>query len=304
MRIAATPEDTERTECGKPPVMLIHGMWCRPHVWANFRNFYEERGYRVVTPRLRHHNMESGSRPHGDLGTTSLLHYAADLEAEIRALGDKPLVIGHSMGGLLTQMLAARDLVRACVLLASAHCAPLVTVSASVARIFIRELTTPSFWNKLQKPSYAAMRWGVLNAFSEAEARDLYASLIPESGRSLFEIALWYFDRQRAALVDANQVNCPLLFMTGEHDRITPARLAARMAGYFGERARFEKLPGHAHWLPSEPGWQRIAERSLHFFEHEAGQAAEPAYSAARRGMGLRPRTSLPGSAPVASPLR
>lgn len=250
-------------------LMLIHGMWSRPHVWANFRRFFEDRGYRVVTPMLRLHDIEPGAKPHPEFGTLSVRHYADDLEAEIRALGCRPFVIGHSMGGLLAQLLAARGLTRGAALLASTHCAPVFAFEWSSVRIFMRELAGP-FWRLPHLPSYEAMRWGVLNGFDEEEARELYATLIPESGRCFFEIAFWYLDRHRAALINAADIKCPMLFMTGSRDRITAPRLARKTVEYFGPKARFELKPGHGHWLPSEPGWEMIAARAAHFFESEA----------------------------------
>ncbi|HEX7775067.1 MAG TPA: alpha/beta hydrolase [Parvibaculum sp.] len=261
-----------KMEVNGQTIVLVHGMWSRPHVWANFRAFFEDRGYRVLTPTLRHHDMEPGAEPHPMLGTTSVLDYAADIEAEIATLDHKPFIVGHSMGALVAQILAARGLVRGAALLSTAPCAPLLTFDPVVVRIFLRELMTTRFWRRPQLPSYRAMRWGVLNGLSERDARNVYASLIPESGRSLFEIAFWYLDPRRSALVDARKIQCPLLLLTGLDDRLTPARMALRAAEYFGTKARLELLAGHAHWLPSETGWEVIAERTARFFEIEAPQ--------------------------------
>ncbi|MEN6542038.1 alpha/beta hydrolase [Parvibaculum sp.] len=254
-------------------IVLIHGMWSRPDVWTNFRHYFEDRGYRVLTPALRHRSGGQDAAPHPELGRTSLRDYAADLEAEIRALDEPPFIIGHSMGGLLAQMLAARGLLRAGVLLASAHCGPIVALDSHVARIFAGTMLRPRFWEKPQLPSYRTMRWGVLNGCSEDEARELYARLIPESGRALAEIAFNYLDPHRTSLIRREEIDCPLLFLTGRHDRITSPVLAQRNAEHFGPMARFELLPRHAHWLPSENGWERIAERAAYFFEHEAARA-------------------------------
>lgn len=274
-------------------LVLIHGMWSRPHVWANFKIFFEDRGYRVVTPLLRHHDIEPGMEPHPELGDLSLLNYADDLEAEIRALGCRPFVIGHSMGGALAQILAARGVTRGAALLASAHCAPVWAFDINLIRIFGRILMRREFWKEPQLPSYELMRWAALNVFEEQEARDLYASLIPESGRSLFELAFWYLDRNRAALVDAEKVSCPLLFITGAQDRLTTPRLGARTARYYGPKARFELKPGHGHWLPSESGWELIAARAAHFFEAEAPRLESGAASAETAPAIWRPQTDI-----------
>src|SRR3989338_9015182 len=93
-----------------PAVMLIHGMWSRPHVWDGFRAYFEDRGYEVIVPTLRHHEAAADGLPHPELATTSVADYASDIAREIGKLGRKPLVIGHSMGGLIAQLLAARPL--------------------------------------------------------------------------------------------------------------------------------------------------------------------------------------------------
>src|SRR5690606_2018807 len=123
-----------------------------------------------------------------------------DLEAEISRLDDKPFVVGHSMGGTVAQMLAARGLVRGATLLATAHCAPVFALTPSVVTIFLRELMMTPFWRSTFLPSYKAMRHAMLNGLNERDARNLYASLIPESGRSFFELAFWYLDNRHAAL--------------------------------------------------------------------------------------------------------
>ena len=266
-------------------VVLIHGMWSRPNVWTNFRHFLEHHGYRVITPTLRHHTSEPGEACHPELATTSLLDYAADLEREIRLLDEKPFIIGHSMGGTLAQMLAARGLTHGTALLAIAHCAPLLTFNRSVWRFFIREAHKLSFWRRTQFPSYRIMRDICLNGFNEHDANNLYATLIPESGRVIFELAFWFLDHQRAALVDAKKIDCPMLMLTGTNDYLTPLSVTRRLVSYYGPNARLEALPGRAHWLPLEPGWQEVAKRVCHFMEHEvplhktkAGAEQAPAF--------------------------
>jgi len=114
------------------------------------------------------------------------------------------------------------------------------------------------------------MRYGILNGLPKAEREAMYATLVPESGRAFFEIAYWFLDRRRATAINPADVSCPLLMLTGTNDRLTPVHMTKRVVEGYEGRARLETLPGHAHWLPSEPGWERIAERTAAFFEIEA----------------------------------
>lgn len=80
-------------------ILMIHGMWGSGEYWETYAKHFEKRGYRCVRPTLRFHDMNPEEMPDPRLGTTSLLDYAADLEKEIRALKEVPILMGHSMGG-------------------------------------------------------------------------------------------------------------------------------------------------------------------------------------------------------------
>jgi len=101
-------------------IVMIHGMWGGSWCWDNYRSFFEKRGFRCHTPVLRHHDVRPQDQPPEALGRVSLKDYADDLEAYIRDMDDAPIIIGHSMGGLLAQMLGARGLGKGLALLTPA----------------------------------------------------------------------------------------------------------------------------------------------------------------------------------------
>ena len=98
-------------------IFLIHGMWGGPWYWENYKHVFEQQGYRCIAATLPFHDMAPGDVPDPRLGTCSLLDYAAAIEQEIRRIGLKPIIVGHSMGGLLAQILGSRGLAKALVLL-------------------------------------------------------------------------------------------------------------------------------------------------------------------------------------------
>ena len=256
--------------CEKPVVMLIHGMWSHPGVWKNFRAFLEARGYEVIVPALRHHENASGDLPHPSLGSTSIADYYSDLAQEICKLRQQPFLIGHSMGGLIAHMLAARGLARAVVGLAPAPAAGTLMLDPRPFWFFRHETLRPAFWRRTQLPSFRSMQYGVLNRIPGSGQEELYAAFKPESGRAVCEIAYWFLDRRRTTWINPADVGCPMLFLTGADDRLTPLRVTERSAEPYDGWLKVEALKGHAHWLPAEPGWERIAERAAHFFEKEA----------------------------------
>ena len=129
-------------------IVMIHGMWEKPWVWDNYKKFFEKKGYRCIATTLRYHDIDPKDTPDPRLGTTSLLDYTADLEKEIRKLGDKPILMGHSMGGLLAQILGGRGLAKALVLLTPAAPTGVWPLTPSVIRSFWSVMTKWAFWRK------------------------------------------------------------------------------------------------------------------------------------------------------------
>jgi pimeloyl-ACP methyl ester carboxylesterase len=136
-------------------LFMIHGMWGGPRDFDNFKGRFEAEGFRCGTPTLRYHDMDPRGEPDPRVGTTSLLDYAADLETEIRALGAKPILFGHSMGGLLAQMLGARGLAKALVLVTPASPAGIIAITPSVIRSFWSVQTRWGFWRKPMRQTFA-----------------------------------------------------------------------------------------------------------------------------------------------------
>ena len=237
---------------------MVHGAFCGPWVFDTFRAPFEAAGYQVHTPALRHH-LEKGAKPPRALGNTSLIDYSHDLEKFIDTLASPPIILGHSLGGLLAQMLAARGKARALVLLAP--CPPwgilpstILEVASAHALFFAGD-----FWSQILKPEYWVAAANSLDHLDPAERHKVFSRFVPESGRATFEIMHWALDRRRAAHVNARAVTCPVLCLVGEHDKINPPSTVRRIAERYEGRAEFRELARHSHWLLGEAGWEAIA---------------------------------------------
>lgn len=250
-------------------ILMIHGMWCGSWAWKNQINFFEEKGLICKAPNLRFH--EEGSRnPHPDLRITSLLDYADDLEKDALSLrekyGDRPIGMGHSMGGLLGQMLASRKLFKALILLAPAIPRGIDSVEPSVLEFFLPMLVKArNFWRKPIKPSFDNAARFMLNKFPKDEQREIYKKLCHESGRVAFEIGFWQLEWfRRASKVRYKKIDCPVRVVVGENDEITPVVPVKKNVEKYKKKSSanlvFRVYPNHSHWLPSEPGWERITE--------------------------------------------
>jgi non-heme chloroperoxidase len=127
-------------------IFMIHGMWGGDWYWENYIKYFGDKGYLCVPTTLRYHDMDPKSLPDPRLGTTSILDYADDIEKEIRKLGGKPIIMGHSMGGLLTQILASRGLAKAAVLITTASPRGILALKPSVIKSFFSIMMKPGFW--------------------------------------------------------------------------------------------------------------------------------------------------------------
>jgi pimeloyl-ACP methyl ester carboxylesterase len=245
---------------------MIHGAFCGPWALDGLKQKFEDAGYAVSAPCLRFHDQKPVPAA---LGTTGLCDYADDLEAEVRALGAAPILVGHSMGGLLAQQLAARIEVRALILLAPS--APWGTPPTTLFEIGAAQALhlNPGYWNKVLEPNRDVALAHSLDKLPKHMRDEVYDRLVPESGRATFEIMNWGLDLNHASEVAAEKVTAPLLFLTGSEDRINPPSTVARIAALYGERATQEVLDGMGHWLIGEPGWERLAKRALEWLEQK-----------------------------------
>ena len=257
----------------RPPVVMIHGAFCGGWAFAPWRALFEARGYKVFTPTLRHH--EGSSLSSGELAATSLTDYAGDLERLLDGIGEPAVLIGHSMGGLLAQMLAARGRAASLVLLAPS--APWGLLPSTPFELMSAQALylAGDFWHKTLRPE----RW-IASAHAldrlDAETHDaVLARMVPESGLATFEIMHWAFDLKRTSSVEARAVTCPILCFAGTKDRINPPATVQRIARRYRGRVQYRELKGFSHWPMAEPGWEKVADHTLFWLERIGIEADE-----------------------------
>jgi pimeloyl-ACP methyl ester carboxylesterase len=247
------------------PVVMIHGAFCGGWSFANWRDPYEARGFVVHTPTLRHHSSrEEAARL---LGGVSIREYCADIAALLGRFDSPPVVVGHSLGGLIAQMLAAQGRVRALILLAPL--APWGMVpSTPFEWMSMQALCWEGvFRNKSIPPRPQIAEIHALERLPEESRVAIVNRLVPESGLALFEAMHWFLDLHKTTFVEPRSVTCPILCIAGGRDRIVSATTVRRVARRYGGRARYELLRDHGHWLHGEPGWERIAAGSLNWLD-------------------------------------
>lgn len=255
-------------------IVMIHGMWGGGWYWGNYAKYFEEKGYRCITPTLPFHEMDPNDSPDPQLGNTSLLDYAEILEQGIDDLGEIPILMGHSMGGLLAQILASKGLAKALILLTPAPPSGIMALNLSVIRSFWSALTKWGFWKKPHRQTFNEAAYSLLNLMILKKQKETFEKFVYESGRAASEIGFWFFDPKRAANVDESKITCPVLVVAGAEDRITPASVVRKVADKYKAVSTYKEFPNHAHWVVEEPGWQEVAEYSFDWLNQALNKSA------------------------------
>jgi pimeloyl-ACP methyl ester carboxylesterase len=254
--------------------LLIHGMWGTSAVWRDWRAFLEARGWSVLAPSLRHHQAPP-LKPPLELGTTGLTDYARDLETMLRSLPEKPVIVGHSMGGLIALKLCARGLARAGVLLTPAPPSSVLALRMSNVLAFARIERQWGWWHKPHRATLKEALWHTFNTMDPREAARLHGTFVHDSGRALLEMGLPWLDRGGAARVAPADVVVPLLMVAAQHDRLTPPSVVRRIADRF-DGAEYREYPGQGHWVLGQPGWQKIAADATQWMDRQWQSSTSP----------------------------
>ncbi len=240
-------------------IFMIHGMWGGSWCWDNFKKYFEEMGYKCIVPILRYHNVSPLEKPDPRLGTVSLRDYADDLEKEIKNLSEEPIIMGHSMGGLLAQILASRGLGKMIVLLTPAPPAGINALKISVIRSFLSSFLKIGFWKRPMKQTFSEAVYSMMHLLPLEEQKKAYNKFVYESGRAACEIGFWFFDRHKSASVDESKIKCPMLVIAGKLDRITPASVVKKIAEKYKTVSTYKEFDNHTHWVIGEEKWEDVA---------------------------------------------
>lgn len=240
----------------KPPLLLIPGAFCGGWAFDELGPLLEAAGYPVRALDLPGHG------PGGSVVGRSLADYTRAVAEAADACDQPPVLIGHSMGGLVAQIAAGKSRVAALALLApSPAWGQAVTSAVELASAFALPTFRGAYWLEAITPDWATVREYTLDRLPLAEARAVHARMGPESGRALFEVLNWWLDPGMTAAAPPLQL--PALVMTGENDRVHPAATTGATAARLG--ARHLVLPEMSHWTLSGPGVPAVGAALLEF---------------------------------------
>ncbi len=247
---------------------MIHGAFCGRWVFDHFRKPFEAAGYTVLAPDLPGHG--DGRGPAG----LSMGDYARAVVELCDAQSDAPILIGHSMGGLVAQMaasrLARRRAAAGLILLAPSAPWGVMGVSMEEAVSAVGLYGLGPYWLQAVGPQYDLARTYSLDRLPREDVRPTFDRMTAESGRALFETLNWWLDPMMTTSVGA--VGAPALTIAGGRDVIHPPATVRQVAVRVG--GGFQVFDEMSHWLPAEPGWEAVADACLHWLAQDARAAA------------------------------
>jgi non-heme chloroperoxidase len=268
----ARANDSEST-----PVVFIHGLWLLPSSWDRWAELFADAGYAPVQPGWPDDPgtvEEARANPEVFAGKT-VGQIAGHLAGVAGKLQRRPVIVGHSFGGLFTQILAGRGLAAVSVAIDPAPFRGVLPLPLSALKSARPVLGDPRNRGKAIALTWEQFAYGWVNALSEAEGRELYDEFhVAAPGAPLFEAAMANLNPWTDVKVDTkNPARGPMLIISGEKDHTVPWALAnaaykrqQRNAGV----TEIEELPNRGHALVIDSGWQEVAETALGFVKRFA----------------------------------
>ena len=258
---------------GLQPVVFIHGLWLLPSSWDRWATLFEEAGFTALTPGWPDDpDTVEEANEHPEVFANKTIGQVADHFGEIiQGLDKKPAVIGHSFGGLLTQIIAGRGLAAASVAIDPAPFQGVLPLPFSSLKSASPVLRNPANRNRAVPLTYDQFRYGFANAVSEDEAKALYEEFaVPAPGAPLFQAATANFNPWSEAKVDTeNPERGPLLLISGEKDHTVPWAITNASFKHQDKNkdsvTEIVEIKGRGHALTIDSGWREVADTALSF---------------------------------------
>lgn len=249
-------------------IVFIHGLWIHSSAWQNWMEFFNEQGYKTLSPGWPGDSetvAECRANPQSiaNRGVEEIVDSYAKV---IETLPELPIVIGHSFGGLIAQILLSRGLASGCVAIDPAPVKGVWQLPVSVLRASISVLGNPFNFKKSKSLTFKQFCYAFANTLTEKEARELYDRwIIPAPCKPLFQAATATFAGSETKVNTQNTTRGPLLITGGEKDHQAPPILGKASIKKYNDSvvSDFKLFEGRGHSLAMDKGWKEIAEYSL-----------------------------------------
>ena len=231
----------------KTPIILIHGTWGAANSWNSLKDDLSTLNLEVITPSLRYHDLpfDEAMKKVGDVSITD---YVDDIIDVVQSLDQPPILLGHSLGCLIAQLVAERITVKGMILLGPAPTADIFQLYPTMIKSFARHFMQWGFWYK-PMPPYKNTQYNLaMQQQSQALKDKVYRNSVPESGLVYTQMAFPELDPKQSTKVDFTKITGPILIITGSEDKMTVPKIAKDTARNYGQQARLIMIGDADHY--------------------------------------------------------
>jgi alpha-beta hydrolase superfamily lysophospholipase len=261
---------TKASDSAAPDVVLIHGLWVTALSWEHWIERYRGRGYNVVAKGWPGMDVgvEELRRDPSALAGMGVTEIVDHFENIVRKLDRPPILIGHSFGGLIVQILLDRGLGAAGVSIDPAPVKGVLKLPLSTLRVSFPALRNPANVHKASALTPEQFHYAFTNTLSDDEAAAVYERYeVPGPDRVLFQAGLANFNPHAATKVNFhNNTRAPLLLIAGGKDHVAPASQTKENFGLYSKSKAvtdFKEFADRSHFTIGEPGWEKVADYAL-----------------------------------------
>lgn len=256
----------------KQAVILIHGMWSTADTLSDLAKVFRKQQYDVHLPTLPGHLPKSKmcAAEQGHLKEQSLKDYVDAIVNYVKKqdFTIAPLLVGHSMGGLIAQLVAQQITCSALIAISSAPPAGINAWSWSVLRTFGSNLFKFPLWKRITELKLKNIAYGIANSQSGKVHQSIFDNATYESGKASFEIGMWFLFVNPPSRVEASKITCPVLVLGGTEDKITPYKVQQKIAGMYGDSCTLRALHGACHWTIADGNLSLTEREIINWLEH------------------------------------
>jgi pimeloyl-ACP methyl ester carboxylesterase len=260
-----------------PPIVLIHGLWLTPRSWEGWKARFEERGHEVLAPAWprMEGEVEALRRDPSVMNGLGIAEVVDHYDRIVRGLRTPPVIMGHSTGGLVTELLLDRGLGAAGVGLSPAPVKGVLRLPPALLRTVFPALRNPSNKNKTVELTPKQFRRGFTNTMSDEDAQAAYERYaVAAPGRVIFQAAFANFNPRAVTKVDFHKDDRPPILVIGNtQDHTIPASVSREAAGRLGKSRAvvdYKEFVGRPHF-PAAPGWEAVADYALDWAKSHTG---------------------------------
>jgi pimeloyl-ACP methyl ester carboxylesterase len=262
-----------------PPIVLIHGLWMTPRSWEHWKERYERSGYDVLTPAYPGFEVEVEAlrEDPSPIANLTVPDTVAHLESVIRGLDRPPFLMGHSYGGLLTQLLLDRGLGAAGVAIDSAPPEGVRKVPLAQFKALFPAFENPANRHRAVPFTAKHFHYAFTNTLSEQESAEIYERYhVAAPGRFIWDGFLSNVEpgHQDTWVNFKNDERAPLLFIAGGVDHVMPAAVNRSNFEHYksGAHTDYKEFEGRSHFTVGQPGWEEVADYALNWCNEHTGR--------------------------------